>query len=567
MNKLTLRFCPFLLLVAPVLSPSLQAQPKITGVLNAASYAVPGLPHSDIAQGSMFVVFGQNLAQGQLVLATAPFSTELGGCSIQVSGGGVTADAVLIYTSFAQVAAILPSRIPPGDATIAVTYRFQPDPEKTSAPARIRVARSSFGIFTRNQAGSGPGIVQNYNSATDQPVNALTAPVRPGQVMILWGTGLGPVTFDETQLPKVGDLDVEAEVFVGNKSARILYKGRSPQFPGIDQINFEVPADAADGCHVPLAVRAGGVVSNFASIAIAAAGAACSDAIGYSAADMEKLRSPGRLQFGEVVLVKTTVIDLKASLDEVSANFIRFDQATALKTRRLGSEPGDESRSPYGACAVASGRASAGSLSVGGDPTRAEPLPGGPSINLQGPRGAKQIAGNPSYSASLGGGLPGFSDNYGPEYLVPGLYTVDHQAGPIGAGTFRATLTLPAPIQWTNQDSFSVVQRAQDLTVTWTGGDPAKEYVLVGAMSFDTTREVGAGITCVERASAGRFTIPAWLLSTLPASGLFPGTSLPKGIVSVSTLSIVEPARFQAQGIDVGYFGYSLKNFKLAAFQ
>ena len=561
MNKLRFRFCPFLLLVAPVLSPRLQAQPVVNAVLNAASYAIPGLPHSDIAQGSMFVIFGQNLAQGKLVLATAPYSTEFEGCSIRVSGGGVTADAVLIYTSFAQVAAILPSRIPPGDATIAVTYLDK------SGMKRIRVARSSFGIFTRNEAGSGPGIVQNYNSATDQPVNALTAPVRPAQVMILWGTGLGPVDFDDAQLPRVGDLNVDVQVVVEKKSARILYKGRSPQFPGIDQINFEVPADAPVGCHVPLVVRAGGVVSNFASIAIASAGAVCSDAIGFSAADFEKLRTTGQLRIGQVALIKQTFVDLKGTVDSVTAYFNRHDQATAVKALSVVKE----SYLPYGTCTVISGRAVADSNELPGDPTVVERLRGGASINLQGPRGAKQFerrSGDANYyGASLGGGLPGFTGDYGPEYLVPGLYTVDHPAGP-DVGAFSATLTLPAPIQWTNRDSFSVLRRSQDLTVTWTGGDSAKEYVVVGATSLDMARRVGASITCVARASAGQFTIPAWLLSTLPAtSGLFPGTSLPTGAVTFDTHTIVEPARFQAQGIDVGYFGYELVNWKFAAFQ
>jgi len=560
MNKLMLRFCPFLLLVAP----GLQAQPVVNAVLNAASYAVPGLPHSDIAQGSMFVIFGQQLGPAALQLATAPFGPQLAGTSIRITGGGVTADAVLIYTSATQVAAILPSRIPPGDATIAVTYLDK------SGMKRIRVARSSFGIFTRNEAGSGPGIVQNYNSATDQPVNALTAPVRPAQVMILWGTGLGPVSFDETQLPQVGDLDVEVEVVVGNKSARILYKGRSPQFPGIDQINFEVPADAPVGCHVPLAVRAGGVVSNFASIAIASAGAVCSDAIGFSAADLEKLRSTGQLRFGQVTLNKTTFIDLKASLDGVRSFFSRHVLATALKALRFGRE-GQESREsflPYGTCTVVSGYVPADNVNIGGDPTPVQRLRSGAYINLQGPRGSKQIEKRSDvdfYVASLGGGIPGFTADYGPEYLVPGLYTVDHPAGP-DVGAFSATLTLPAPIEWTNRDSFSVVRRSQDLTVTWTGGDSAKEYVVVGASSYDTTRQVGAGITCMERASAGRFTIPAWLLSTLPATVSLPGT-LPKGYVEFRTYPIVEPARFQAQGIDVGYFGYELVNWKFAAFQ
>jgi uncharacterized protein (TIGR03437 family) len=470
----------------------------------------------------------------------------------------VTADAVLIYTSAAQVAAILPSRIPPGDATMTVTYM-----NRTSAPASIRVARSSFGIFTRNQAGSGPGIVQNYNSATDQPVNALTAPVRPAQVMILWGTGLGPVTFDETQLPQAGDLNVEVEVMVGNKSARVLYKGRSPQFPGIDQINFEVPADAPEGCHVPLAVWAGGVVSNFASIAIASAGAICSDAIGYSAADMDKLRSPGLLRIGEVTLKKTTIVDLKGSLDAVTSFFSRHVTATALNAVSFETDT-----LPYGTCTVVSGSVRVEDLELPGDPTGVPRLRGGAYINLQGPRGSKQIEKRSNaeyYGASVGGGIPGLTNDWGPEYLVPGLYTVDHPAGP-DVGAFRATLTLPAPIEWTNRDSFSVVRRSQDLTVTWTGGDSAKEYVVVGASSYDTTRQVGAGITCMERASAGRFTIPAWLLATLPATVSLPGT-LPKGYVEFRTYPIVEPARFQAQGIDVGYFGYELVNWKFAPFQ
>jgi uncharacterized protein (TIGR03437 family) len=562
MNKPMFRFCPFLLLVAPVLSPRLQAQPVINIVVNAAGYKFPFLPHSDIAQGSMFVVFGQQLGPAALQQATVPFGPQLGGTSIRITGGGVTADAVLVYTSAAQVAAILPSRIPPGDATMTVTYL-----DKTSAPASIRVARSSFGIFTRNQAGSGPGIVQNYNSATDQPVNALTAPVRPGQVMILWGTGLGPVDYDDAQLPRVGDLNVDVQVVVEKKSARILYKGRSPQFPGIDQINFEVPADAPVGCHVPLAVRAGGVVSNFASIAIASAGAVCSDAIGFSAADFEKLRTTGQLRIGQVALIKQTFVDLKGTVDSVTAYFNRHDQATAVKALSVVKE----SYLPYGTCTVISGRAVADSNELPGDPTVVERLRGGASINLQGPRGAKQFerrGGDANYyGASLGGGLPGFTGDYGPEYLVPGLYTVDHPAGP-DVGAFSATLTLPAPIQWTNRDSFSVLRRSQDLTVTWTGGDSAKEYVVVGATSLDMARRVGASITCVARASAGQFTIPAWLLSTLPASsGPSPGGSLPNGRVEFSTYTIVEPARFQAQGIDVGNFGYEVMTFKLAAFQ
>jgi uncharacterized protein (TIGR03437 family) len=553
-----------LLLLTLISISTVQAQPVVNtgGVLNAASYAITGLQNSDIAQGSMFVVFGQRLGPAALQQAQSfPLPTQLAGTSIRVTGGGVSADAIMIYTSAGQVAAILPSRIPPGEATITLTYNNQP-----SAPVRMRVGRSSLGIFTRNQAGSGPGIVQNYVSATDQPVNALTEVARPGQVMILWGTGLGPVDFDESRPPEVRNLDVDLDVLVAGKSARVLYKGRSPQFPGIDQINFEIPADTPEGCHVPLALRAGGVVSNFATISVASSGRVCSDAIGPSAADMEKLRSTGQLRTGGLVLSKTTVKDLNGVLDELGASFDRYDHETALKARTVGNQVMEYSRPPLplGTCIVGSGRAGASDLSIAEGSPRPEPLYPGALLNWQGPRGLKQTQAS---GASVGGGVPGLTGDFGPEYLVPGVYTVDNGAGSPMVGPFRATLTMPAPLEWTNRESLAVVRRSQDLTVTWNGGDSSKEYVVVGAASYDTTQEVGAIITCMERASAGRFTIPSWLLSTLPASGIFPGTSLPKGNVYLGSSSILEPTRFQAQGLDVGLFGYQLTSFKFASVQ
>ncbi len=380
----------------------------------------------------MFVVFGQRMGPATLQQATSlPLPTSLAGTSIKVGGGGVTADAVMIYTSAGQVAAILPSRIPPGDATVTLTYNNQ-----TSLPASIRVARSSLGIFTRNQAGSGPGIVQNYVSGTSQPVNARTDAARPGQVMILWGSGLGPVDFDETRPPQVRNLDVELEILVGGKSAKVLYKGRSPEFPGIDQLNFELPADVRLGCDVPLAIRAATVASNFDTIAAAASGGVCSDAAWLSAADMEKVKSSGQLRVAAVVLTKTVVNELSGVLDGWSVNFSRYTQDVALKARSIGREAfeSEDPPIPFGTCSVSTGKVAADDLDMPGDPFRPENLAGGPVVNLQGPRGTRQTTGD------VGGQIPGFTDNHEPEFLVPGVYTTDNGAGvgSIRAAAFRA---------------------------------------------------------------------------------------------------------------------------------
>ena len=91
---------------------------------------------------------------------------------------------------------MLPSNAPEGDATITLNYN-----NLTSNPIVIHVVRSAFGMFTVNQGGSGPAILQNFVSATQTPVNTLTTPATTGQTVILWGTGLGPVAGTREAVP------------------------------------------------------------------------------------------------------------------------------------------------------------------------------------------------------------------------------------------------------------------------------------------------------------------------------------------------------------------------------
>ena len=142
----------------------------------------------------------------------------------------------MLFGFAGQLAAVLPSDTPVGEGTLVVNFDGQ-----TSAPVSITVVKSAFGIFTRNQAGFGPAIVQNFVSPTETPVNALTQAASPGQAEILWGTGLGPISASDATLPPVGNLPVAVEVLVGGISVTPFYAGRSPQFPAIDQINFFVP--------------------------------------------------------------------------------------------------------------------------------------------------------------------------------------------------------------------------------------------------------------------------------------------------------------------------------------
>ncbi len=250
-------------LVLVLTSPACSAVPVVNGagVVNNASYTnTPG-----IARGSIFAVFGQDLGPEQLqVVSRFPLSARLAGTSVRVSVAGQSVDALILYTSASQVGAVLPSGTPVGQGTLTVSYDGQ---ASTSVP--VNIVDQAPGLFTVNQQGTGPAAVtdENYVLITRE------RPANPGQTVILWATGLGPVAGDEAGGPLPGPLP-GAGVTVGGQPAAVLYAGRSGCCAGLDQIHVVIP-QGPQGCDVPVVLTAGGVVSNTATVAIAPPGANC----------------------------------------------------------------------------------------------------------------------------------------------------------------------------------------------------------------------------------------------------------------------------------------------------
>jgi uncharacterized protein (TIGR03437 family) len=493
------------------------AAPEIGAILNAASYALPGMPNSGIAQGSMFVVFGKELGPAELRQAAGfPLPTSLGGTSIRVTVGTTTVDALLVYVWATQVAAILPSRTPEGVGLMAVTYDG-----RTSQSGAFRIVRSSPGILSQNQAGSGPALAQNFNSAADQPRNTLSRPAQPGQVVTLWATGLGPVPDNEAVAPTPRDLDINLEVLVGAKAATVRYKGRSGCCSGIDQIVFEVPRDVS-GCYVPVVVRAGNAVSNFTTISVAAAGSDCTDLSGISGPMLERLRAGENFRIGSIVL---SVYKSDFVMETGTGEFYRADLAWISQRVAVGLP------SP-GSCMVNPVR----SPGIGGFPPGPSDtgLDAGPLLNVSGPKGARQVLQRwpGAYSEQFATGTL-------VQYLEPGTYTLDNGSGGSDVGPFKTTFAVPVELTTTVQQS------AAGATVSWRGGDPTA-YVAIQGSAQSSATGARAGFSCVERASASQFTVPSFVLSSLPAS---------PGDISAQIATGSSPQnRFRAPGLDLGYF-------------
>jgi uncharacterized protein (TIGR03437 family) len=252
-----------------VLPPTISAG----GIVNAASNA-PLVASGGIAQGSFMTIYGVNLGPSTGVSAPSlPLSSSLGGVTVSVTpaNGGARMVAYPTYVSTGQINAILPSNTPVGSANVTVTFNGV-----TGAPASIQVVSSSFGIFTAN-FGSGPAAVINTN--TNNPIPSSANAARPGDILEVFGTGLGPVDAPDNDAPGgvISPPGIVVQVFVGGQALTPLYAGRSPQFPGEDQINFQLPpkGQVAEGCSVSISVVVNGVNSNTATLPIASAGGAC----------------------------------------------------------------------------------------------------------------------------------------------------------------------------------------------------------------------------------------------------------------------------------------------------
>ncbi|MBI3667100.1 MAG: DUF192 domain-containing protein [Acidobacteria bacterium] len=449
----------FLLLLAVSLLP---AQPVLSpgGIVNATGFQPAGSPGGAIAQGSIFSIFGTGLgpAAPGVQVSSFPLGLSLAGVSVSLyPQAGAALEALPLFVSDRQINAILPSSTPAGRVWVQVHSNGQ-----DSGFEPIKVVRSSFGVFTVNSGGSGPAVVQNYVSPAEQPLNSRVAPAAPGQIAILWGTGLGPIPAADNAVPPAGNLNEPVEVTLGSVKIPTDYQGRSGCCSGVDQIQFRIPQAAPLGCAVPLSIKVqNGVYSNIATIAIASDGRPCADAWNLPG---------GARRWGQIALRRVVLERPNAHQVEDSAAAVFAQTATPVL------------RPPAGSCASLAPEA-AGSLDAG------------PQLTLSGPQGIKQVSANPSkvYRLSSAGGSA---------FLGPGTYIVSGTGG-ADVGPFTATLTAPAPISWTNVSG----DRSQGLTLSWSGGDAQPGFVEISEPNF----------VCTAAAAPGSFTVPPGVLANLPA--------------------------------------------------
>ena len=489
------------------------------GVVHGASNSAGLTP--ELARGGIFLVRGAWLGPEGLVLGEPPFQPELAGSRIEIRSmeSGMVYSAAMIHAWNFQLAGILPLETPAGPAQVTAVYE-----DRRGAPVEILVVDSLPGLFAVSQQGFGPGVIQNFVSPAEQPLNTLTNPAKPGQYIILWGTGLGEDSPSD-----------DAYVMIGNVRLKPHYAGPAPGLPGVDQFNV-VLSDSEElprGCYVPVSVSAGGRSSGRVSASIAESAGACDHPWQLPPETLEALDAGGRIKSLEVFVGDNEFLvppDRQRPPPGwplvVSANFeLANGSGVALRSPDSDSSP----RGPRALCGSV-----AGARIVGGSfvPLPQPPPPPNPALIPADAGEALEFLGPDGRRLELRRASPP-DGPFGPnpihpyqfiqvgtsDLLVPGAWVLQ---APGGADTeaFSAAVELPPlpPVAPPASIDFS-----QDLTIEWEGGtyEPGDTAdLIVGVFvpdESDPSRSSFRGASCGVPAVEGGMTIPAATFAGLPA--------------------------------------------------
>ncbi len=551
----------FLAVVAISFSSAAADPPFVNagGVVNAAS----GTAGAGIAQGSAFSIFGTDLGPATGVSAAPPYPTRLpssSGASVTISSGGSTFAAFITFAGALQINAIMPSSVPVGPATLTVTFEGQASP-----PRSINVVSEQVGLYTENGQGWGQSASQLFPTYAN---NNLSAPAIPGQIMMLYGTGLGPLPSGLSDgqpipagTPAVNFLkppyNYTVAVNVNGQMIPALFAGRTFQYPALDQINFTLPASVPTGCFVraEVIVQTGGAsqtsssqTSNAFTIATAPPGGSCPNMFSLDQSALTKLQTGGTVNLGIAVL--ENLIDLSAVASGQSspgaagtpkssagALFVSANKAAVYGLDSLLTMSGLPTGAvwdpsllpPSGQCALSDepmySLAPANALgnvlqSVSGVLTSQMFLTMFPGAVLQ-----EMSAGSQLLLFGQGGSVPLVPTN-GP---LLNLYSTDPAAGSLyfisggqwalwapgdaeGNRSFTVPFTVPRPLVWTNLPAKAMIPGDSALVMQWESAT-ASQSIAGAALNASGSGEV---FVCTPPDSVGQFTVPQDIVQSLP---------------------------------------------------
>jgi uncharacterized protein (TIGR03437 family) len=231
------------------------ARPVISSVVNGASF-LPGVTANALA-----TIKGTNLASvtdnWNASLASGQLPTSLDGVTVLFSGK----PAYLTYISPTQINLLVPDISANGVSVVVTNNGITPTglfntPSSLNGPA--------FFLWPGNQAVA-TRVDYSYAVKNGTFAGLTTLAAKPGDVLILWGTGFGPTNpVVPIGVPVPGDKTYSAAaaptITVNNVQATVYGAALAPGYGGLYQVAIQVPGSLADG-DWPIVATVAGVSS------------------------------------------------------------------------------------------------------------------------------------------------------------------------------------------------------------------------------------------------------------------------------------------------------------------
>jgi uncharacterized protein (TIGR03437 family) len=223
-----------------------------------AVYNAADLESGAVAPGELVNIQGFNLGPTPTMMAPAgDLPTTLGGVQVTFDG----AAAAISYVSPYVLAVQVPFSVQAGKQTqMVVTYQ-----NSSSDAVTLDVLNAAPGLYT--QSSNGRGSVTAVNS--DGSMNSAVRPAAKGQYVVIYAAGLGTVSpaLATGNVPPASPLSntvFAVTAVVDGVAAPVAWAGAAPGFPGVYQVNVQIPAGVTSGAR-PLTLYAAGAPSQFAA--------------------------------------------------------------------------------------------------------------------------------------------------------------------------------------------------------------------------------------------------------------------------------------------------------------
>jgi len=246
---------------SPVATVAMNTPKSVEAMLDRVPYIAPAgvanaagtTPVAAVAPGSIVSIFGASFAPDVVVGPAGPLAQALSCVTVRIGDRMLP----LFFVSPSQINVQMPDDVAPSDQRVTVSCDGLPDVQ-----AMVTVARNAPGLF--QDANSNAAVVHEDGSAV-----TADAPAKRGELLTMYGTGLGPTDrarpygfplpadpvysiVDSVKLA-VGDAPVDAEKAFG-----------APGKIGVDAVQFRVP-DGVTG-RVLVKVTIGGNDSNLVGV-------------------------------------------------------------------------------------------------------------------------------------------------------------------------------------------------------------------------------------------------------------------------------------------------------------